>query len=161
MDIMIFPETSGGEPAPVRYSEFRHRRHGWSGGPQVLLADGMIWSLPPIDLGLLLACPELQRELCRAYDLASDVQLQPDGSKEHAIKLVLYHAHMAKIAARLLQANYALPDDGWSSLLKFRDLHAMMAMTSRVSEEIVRTIPVWIPFFVLDGQDRRELLALN
>ena len=142
-------------------SEFRRRRLGWHGGQAVRLADGMLWSLPKIDVLVLMTSPKLQDDLIRAFELADEIQRERDGSREHALGLMLYHAHMANVGIRLLQVNYDLPDDNWKAMLGFADLFGMLDLTLKVSLEIGNSVRTWMPFFLTSGPDGRDNLRLN
>ena len=141
--------------------ESRNRRFGWICGFSVWLADGMFWSLPPINLGLLITNPWLRDNLSRALELGDEIRQQTVGSVDHTLKSMIYHAQMANIAVLLLQINYDLSNEDWKRLLSFKTTDQMLTMTLRVSQEFARSISVWMPFFRPSGGDDYDHLLVN
>lgn len=109
-----------------------YRRPAWTEGEAVELADGSAWYCPRTDLGLLVTDDALRGEFARTLELARD--FQGDGMVPLGIlQMTRFHAQIANVAVRLLQANYDLPDDTWRALLRFEGLPGMLALTMRVA----------------------------
>ena len=157
----IFEETGANLQAPICVREPKVRRRGWQPGVPICLADGMPWHIPRVDLILLMTTSLLQPDLSDASDLADEIQQHDAADKEHLIVSMLYHAQMANIAVRLLQVNYDLPDGEWKRLLTFPSIDEMLRMTCRVSQEIARATPVWVPMLMTSGRAGNENLLVN
>ena len=155
------PKELFAKSAQTPVDELWCRRPGWTRGLPVRLADGSLWSIPKLDVVILITVPEMCADLTRAFDLADEIDREEEDGKEHAVKVLRHHAHLANIGVRLLQLNYDLPDEAWNGLLNFMDLSAMLELTVVVAGVVIDTIALWMPFVLVEGADGADNLRLN
>ena len=131
--------------------ERRSRRRGWTGGDPVELADGSTWHLPRLDADLLATTGGLLDDIQDALDGADDGAM---GCGPLSLGEIRYHAQMAVIGTRLLQANYDLPAARWKRLWGFDDLTAMFDLTARVAAALAASASTWRPMLAERTPDR-------
>ena len=134
--------------------ERRSRRREWTCGDPVGLADGSTWHLPRLDRVLLATAGGLLDDIQDALDVAAGADDAGPGCGPLSLGEIRYHAQMAVIGTRLLQANYDLPAGRWKQLWGFDDLTAMFALTARIAEVLAGSAATWGPILAERTPDR-------
>lgn len=138
------------DPGLERWS----RRPAWTCGERVELADGSTWHLPRIDEDLLVRAGGLIDDIQDALDVATGADDGAAGCGPLSLAEIRYHAQMAVIGTRLLQANYDLTAGCWKRLWAFDDLAAMFALTGRIASVLAASAEVWGPILAERTPDR-------
>lgn len=93
------------------------RRAGWRPGWAIRLADGSRWHLPTIGADLLAEDRDLADDLREAEARARTPTTDDEDPQSNLDALCQYHGCLARIAIRILRANYELPNCTWEGLV--------------------------------------------